>query len=97
MENLQIWNMPRSVAGMTDTPGRTDHAKSGLNKSILDKVWFEYPLQLDYNLAWHGMAWHGMAWHGMAGRGGRLVTVPPQNTSCTYQCCGHVSADNRRC
>ena len=28
--------------------------------------------------------------------GGWLVAVPPQNTSRTCPCCGHVSADNRQ-
>ncbi|MBK9953593.1 MAG: transposase [Candidatus Competibacteraceae bacterium] len=56
-------------------------AKSGLNKSILDQGWFEFRRQLDYKLAWLG---------------GWLVAVPPQNTSRTCPCCGHVSADNRQ-
>ncbi len=56
-------------------------AKSGLNKAILDQGWFEFRCQLDYKLAWNG---------------GHLVAVPPQNTSRTCPCCGHVSADNRK-
>jgi transposase len=28
--------------------------------------------------------------------GGWLIAIPPQNTSRTCPCCGHVSADNRR-
>ena len=54
---------------------------SGLNKSILDQGWFEFRRQLDYKLAWNG---------------GSLVAVPPQNTSRTCPCCGHISADNRK-
>ena len=53
---------------------------SGLNKSILDQGWYEFRRQLDYELAWNG---------------GYLVAVPPQNTSRTCPCCGHMSADNR--
>ncbi|WP_326839123.1 zinc ribbon domain-containing protein [Escherichia coli] len=39
------------------------------------------PPPTDYKLAWNG---------------GWLVAVPPQNTSRTCPCCGHVSADNRK-
>jgi len=81
IEDLQVRTMSRSAAGTADAPGRTVRAKSGLNKSILDQGWFEFRRQLDYKLAW---------------KGGWLVAVPPQNTSRTCPCCGHVSADNRQ-
>lgn len=81
IEDLQVRNMSKSAAGTTEQPGRNVRAKSGLNKSILDQGWFEFRRQLDYKLAW---------------RGGWLVAVPPQNTSRTCPCCGHVSADNRQ-
>lgn len=81
IEDLQVRNMSRSAAGTTETPGKNVRAKSGLNKSILDQGWFEFRRQLDYKLAWSG---------------GHLIAVPPQNTSRTCPCCGHVSADNRR-
>ena len=81
IEDLQVRNMSKSAAGTLDNPGKNVRAKSGLNKSILDQGWFEFRRQLDYKLAW---------------RGGWLVTVPPQNTSRTCPCCGHVSADNRQ-
>ena len=73
--------MSKSAAGTADAPGRNIRAKSGLNKSILDQGWFEFRRQLEYKLAW---------------KGGHLVVVPPQNTSRTCPCCGHISADNRR-
>jgi putative transposase len=73
--------MSKSAAGTADAPGRHVRAKSGLNKSILDQAWFEFRRQLEYKLAWNG---------------GRLVVVPPQNTSRTCPCCGCVSADNRQ-
>src|SRR5690606_36483676 len=44
-------------------------------------IWFEFRRQLYYKLAWQG---------------GWLVAVPPQNTSRSCPCCGHVSADNRQ-
>jgi putative transposase len=81
IEDLQVRNMSRSAAGTTEAPGRHVRAKSGLNKSILDQGWFEFRRQLDYKLAWNG---------------GYLIAVPPQNTSRTCPCCGHVSAENRR-
>ena len=80
IEDLQVRNMSKSAAGTADAPGSNVRAKSGLNKSILDQGWFEFRRQLDYKLAWNG---------------GHLVVVPPQNTSRTCPCCGHVSADNR--
>jgi len=81
IEDLQVRNMSRSAAGTTEQPGKNVRAKSGLNKSILDQGWFEFRRQLDYKLAWNG---------------GYLIAVPPQNTSRTCPCCGHVSADNRQ-
>lgn len=81
IEDLQVRNMSRSAAGSTEQPGKQVRAKSGLNKAILDQGWFEFRRQLDYKLAWNG---------------GHLIAVPPQNTSRTCPCCGHVSADNRR-
>ena len=60
-----------------------NHAGDGVltNKSILDQGWFEWRRQLEYKQAWSG---------------GWLVAVPPQNTSRTCPCCGHVSAQNRK-
>ncbi len=81
VEDLQVGSMSRSAAGTLGAPGRNVRAKSGLNKSILDQGWFEFRRQLDYKLAWNG---------------GRLVSVPPQNTSRTCPACSHVSADNRQ-
>lgn len=81
IEDLQVRNMSRSAVGSTEQPGKNVRAKSGLNKSILDQGWFEFRRQLNYKLQWNG---------------GWLVAVPPQNTSRTCPCCGHVSVDNRR-
>ena len=80
IEDLQVRNMSKSAAGSTEKPGRNVRAKSGLNKAILDQGWFEFRRQLDYKLAWNG---------------GHLIAVPPQNTSRTCPCCGHVAKANR--
>ena len=81
LEDLKVRNMSKSAAGTTDHPGSNVRAKSGLNKSILDQGWFEFRRQLDYKQACNG---------------GWLVAVPPQNTSRTCPCCGHVCAQNRK-
>ncbi|MGH8787720.1 MAG: RNA-guided endonuclease InsQ/TnpB family protein [Cupriavidus necator] len=80
IEDLQVRNMSRSVAGTCESPGANVRAKSGLNKAILDQGWFEFRRQLAYKLAWNG---------------GWLIAVPSQNTSRTCPCCGQVSAQNR--
>jgi putative transposase len=80
IEDLRVRNMSRSASGTAENPGRNVRAKSGLNKAILDRGWFEFRRQLEYKLAWNG---------------GWLIAVPPQNTSRTCPACGHVSAENR--
>ena len=81
IEDLQVRNMSSSAAGTAGQPGKQVRAKSGLNRAILDQGWFEFRRQLDYKLAWNG---------------GLLIAVPPQDTSRSCPCCGHVSADNRQ-
>ena len=81
IEDLQVRNMSASAAGTVEAPGSGVRAKSGLNKAILDQGWFEFRRQLDYKTAWSG---------------GHLVAVPPQNTSRTCPCCGHVAKENRQ-
>ncbi|ABM36609.1 RNA-guided endonuclease InsQ/TnpB family protein [Polaromonas naphthalenivorans] len=81
VEDLQVRNMSKSAAGNADKPGKNVAAKSGLNKSILDQGWFEFRRQLQYKLDWNG---------------GILIAVPPQYTSQTCPCCGHVAKENRK-
>jgi len=69
VEDLQVRSMSRSAAGTAEQPGRNLRARSGLNKAILDQGWFEFRRQLEYKLAWNG---------------GRLIAVPPHNTSRTW-------------
>jgi putative transposase len=81
VEDLQVSNMSRSAVGSVEQPGRNVRAKSGLNRSILDQGWAEFRRQLEYKVLWAG---------------GLFLAVPPQNTSRTCPCCGHVSKDNRK-
>lgn len=81
IENLNISNMSKSAKGTVENPGKMVHAKSGLNKSILDQGWHSFRRMLEYKLLWLG---------------GRLIVVNPRNTSRTCPQCQHVHADNRK-
>jgi len=81
IEDLQVRNMSESAKGNSEQHGKHVKQKSGLNLSILDQGWFEFRRQLEYKSAWNG---------------GFVVAVPPQYTSQTCPCCGHVSKDNRQ-
>jgi len=81
VEDLKISNMSKSASGTKDVPGKNVKAKSGLNKAILDQGWYEFRRQLEYKLLWSG---------------GRLIKVPPQNTSRTCPECGCISKENRK-
>ena len=81
LEDLRIKNMSGSAKGTTENPGRNVRAKTGLNKSILDQGWFEFRRQLEYKQLW---------------RGGKVVAIPPKNTSRTCPECGLVSSKNRK-
>ena len=81
MEELKIANMSRSAKGTIENPGKNVHAKSGLNKAILDQGWHEFRRQLEYK---------------MLRRGGKLIFVNPRNTSRTCSKCGHCEEDNRK-
>ncbi len=76
IEDLKVRNMSKSAAGTTEQLGKNVKAKSGLNKAILDQL-VRVGRQLEYKLAWNG---------------GWLIAVPPQHTSRTCCCGGHVSA-----
>ena len=81
IEDLQVRNMSKSAKGDSEQPGKMVKQKSGLNRAILDQGWGEFRRQLEYKAAWNG---------------GFVVAVPPQYTSQTCPCCGHVSRDNRQ-
>lgn len=81
IEDLQVRNMSKSAKGNNVQHGKMVKQKAGLNRSILDQGWFEFRRQLGYKSVWNG---------------GFVVAVPPQYTSQTCPCCGHVSKDNRQ-
>jgi putative transposase len=81
IEDLHVLSMSKSASGHEKKPGKNVAAKSGLNKAILDQGWFEFRRQLQYKLDWSG---------------GLLLAVPPQYTSQTCPCCGHVAKENRK-
>jgi putative transposase len=80
LEKLEVRNMVRSAAGTVETPGKNVRAKSGLNRSILDQGWGMFRTFLSYKLA---------------ERGGRLIEVPPHNTSRTCSACGAMDGASR--
>jgi putative transposase len=73
IEDLQVKNMSASARGTVENPGVNVKAKSGLNRAILRQGWSEFHRQLGYKLEWSG---------------GRLVAVPPHNTSRECPQCG---------
>jgi len=81
IEDLPVRNMSKSSKGNGEQHGKMVKQKSGLNRSMLDQGWAEFRRQLEYKPAWNG---------------GFVVAVPPQYTSQTCPCCGHVSKDNRQ-
>ncbi|MCB1776869.1 MAG: transposase [Candidatus Competibacteraceae bacterium] len=81
IEDLQVRNLSQSSKGNREQHGKQVRQKSGLNRSILDQGWAEFRRQLEYKTTWNG---------------GFVVAVPPQYTSQTCPCCGHVSKDNRQ-
>lgn len=81
IEDLQVRNMSKSAKGNSEQHGKQVKQKSGLNRSILDQGWAEFRRQLEYKADWNG---------------GFVIAVPPQYTSQTCPCCGHVSKDNRQ-
>lgn len=80
MEDLKVKNMSASAKGTVENPGKNVKAKAGLNRSILDQGWYEFKRQLEYKQQWAG---------------GKLILVPPANTSLRCSTCSHISKANR--
>jgi putative transposase len=80
IEDLKVSAMSQSPAADRTPDIGGAKGKRRLNKSILDQGWFEFRRQLQYKLKWNG---------------GRLVAVPPRNTSITCPQCRYVAKENR--
>ena len=81
LEDLKIGNMTATARGTISEPGRNVSQKAGLNRSILDKGWGMFAIQLTYKAMWAGK---------------RVIKVAPHHSSQTCINCGHVSAENRK-
>lgn len=81
MENLKTKDMAKSAKGTKENPGTNVKLKSNLNRSILDQGWYTFQAYLSYKLNW---------------RDGRLLLVPPKNTSLKCRICGHIEKENRQ-
>lgn len=81
MGNLQVANMSKSAQGNAEQHDKNVKQNSRLNRAILNQLWFEFRRQLDCKVLW---------------RGGYLVAVPLQNTSCCCPACDHTAKDNRQ-
>jgi putative transposase len=81
VEDLQVKKMSKTAAGTKEQPGKQVRQKTNLNRSILDQGWGMFRIQLEYKLEWNG---------------GRLLAVPPENTSRECPNCDHISEHNRK-
>lgn len=80
LEDLKTKNMSKSAKGTVDSPGKQVKAKSGLNRSILDKGWHRFEVYLAYKAQRQGKA---------------LFKVSAQYTSQACADCGHTHPSNR--
>ena len=81
LEDLKTKNMSRSSKGTVEEPGKQVKAKSGLNRSILDKGWHKLEAYLTYKSQKRGKA---------------LFKVNAQHTSQACADCGHTHPSNRQ-
>ena len=80
MEDLNTKDMTKSPRGTKENPGKNVKVKAVLNRSILDQGWYTFQNFLSYKLNW---------------RGGKLILIPPTNTSLKCRICGHIAKENR--
>ena len=80
LEDFSIKAMTASAKGTKEVPGANVAAKSGLNKSILDKGWGMFKVRLDQKLRL---------------KGGFVILVPAPGTSQECAECGHIDAGSR--
>lgn len=80
IEDLKTRNMTRTAKGTLHNPGRNVKAKSGLNRAILAKGWYQFALALSSAARYTGTT---------------VVTVPAAYTSQRCSACGHVDPKSR--
>ena len=80
LEDLKTVNLTKSAQGDRDAPGKQVKAKSGLNRAILDKGWYQLENFLAYKAKKCGKA---------------LFKVSAAYTSQECADCGHIHPDNR--
>lgn len=80
VEDLKTRNMTRSAKGTLHAPGRNVAAKSGLNRAILSKGWYQFSLALCSVARYTGTT---------------VVAVPAAYTSQRCSQCGHVDPKSR--
>ena len=79
-EDLSVKNMTASAKGTAENPGKNVRAKTGLNREILDKGWYQFRQMLEYKAKW---------------KGGITVPVDARHTSQQCAKCGHTAKENR--
>lgn len=80
LEDLKTRNMTRSAKGTLDNPGRNVKAKSGLNRAILAKGWYQFALALSSAARYTGTT---------------VVKVPAAYTSQRCSACAHLDPKSR--
>jgi IS605 OrfB family transposase len=80
VEDLKVANMVRSAKGTIEAPGKNVRAKTGLNRSIMNKGWGGFLLALEHKARYNGS---------------QIVKVNPAYTSQTCNACKHVARENR--
>ncbi|MDY0222868.1 MAG: transposase, partial [Desulfobacterium sp.] len=80
LEDLRTKNMTKSAKGTIEKPGKSVKAKSGLNRSILDKGWNMMENFIKYKAFIAGKV---------------MYKVPAAYTSQECAVCGHIHSDNR--
>lgn len=80
LEDLRTRSMTKTAAGTLDAPGRNVAQKSGLNRAILDKGWYQFETALRSAARYTGSG---------------VKKVPAAYTSQTCHRCKHVDANSR--
>lgn len=83
LEKLNTKNMTKSAKGILEKPGKNVKAKSGLNRSILDKNWFMFESMMQYKSLKNGKVCF-------------KVAAPYTSQTCAIKSCQHRNPNNRK-